>query len=522
MPITVMRDFSAVRTALALVLPLALATALPACGGASASASGSSDPVSGSASKDAKELHAAVMKKLDEAKAALTSSGPLRARELATEARHMAGQSDLYAVLGVLSLIDTHEAKELTQEAKQLAGGQKCKDALETIASAIRKSQSKAFIEELRTSTEEALVECVRKDVDVAIENGEFAQARALIEQPGAAVALGDDAWKELYEKLRDGIIARLSSKMDADLNAGRFAEAVAKIDAAVQKGDVGPDEQEHALESIRKIVAPRQLAAMKAAIGSNTNPGAPLATLDDLVRLLKWKQLPPDLAQARKALSVWVEVSKLHAAPVSKPSLRWTYGKVELHRADDSDSDSTALVASAKKAWVLATAPGLSLVSLDEPPADLGLEDRMLVADGWVGTRALQSVDTIDWLLPGDQIVGQRVFGPFGREKSDKGYYLGVATEADGANVKVRRLMDEQVVTVPRGSLRSGRVVPGLKVLTTCTSQLKLEEAKIEKEMPQTKGISLVRVVCPTTGPKDDVLGAVITKPEWLPARRP
>ena len=90
---------------------------------------------------------------------------------------------------------------------------------------------------------------------------------------------------------------------------------------------------------------------------------------------------------------------------------------------------------------------------------------------------------------------------------------------EAIGA---VKRLSDDQVVTVPRASLRSGRITPGLKVLTTCASALKLEQAVVERELPQAKGQPVVRVTCPGAGPKDEVLGAIISKPEWLTPRKP
>ena len=517
-----MREFFTARVALCALLPC-VALALPACGGEAASSKGAESGASSpAATKDAKERHEKVMAKLDEARAALKSDGPGRAREIATEARHLAGGMDFDRVMAVLAQIDKEEVKLLGAETKQLVSGQKCKEALDGVAAAVKKSTSKTFIDGLRAATEEQLVGCLRADVDQAIDNGEFAEARGLVEGASATVALRDAAWKELHDKLRDGIIARLSAKIDPDLKAARFADAVAKIDAAVAKGDVGPDEQEDALENIRKITGPRHLAAMKAAIGQPARSEVPLQQLDELVRLLKWNDLPKDVAQTRQALGVWVQVAKLHAAPTPKPALRWTYGRVELHRPDDSASDATKVVASAKKVWVLAVGAGLSLVSVDEPADGLSLEDRMLAADGWAETKQLEAVDTIDWLLPGDEIKGQRVFGPFGRDKTDHGYYLGIAQGADGGNVQVKRLTDDQVVTAPRSALRSGRIVPGMKVLTTCASALKVEQATIEREVPQAKGLPNVRVNCPGSGPKDEVLGGITTKPEWLPPRRP
>ena len=116
----------------------------------------------------------------------------------------------------------------------------------------------------------------------------------------------------------------------------------------------------------------------------------------------------------------------------------------------------------------MVARAGKLSLLATEEPTADVALKARMLGAVGWTVTDQLKKEDTSDWLLPGDELKDQRVFGPL-REGQKKLYQLGFVMSVAGNDVKVKRFTDDQVVTVARNTLRVGKLAKGLKVLTSC-----------------------------------------------------
>ena len=89
---------------------------------------------------------------------------------------------------------------------------------------------------------------------------------------------------------------------------------------------------------------------------------------------------------------------------------------------------DTTWLAAGVPLLGYRTSPEGLRVKRSSVARAERRLEARLLAADTWVDASALQSVDTVDWLLPGDQIRGQRVFGPL-REKDktrDGNYFLG------------------------------------------------------------------------------------------------
>ena len=152
----------------------------------------------GSSTGSADAKHEYVRAKLAKAKEALDAKGPRKARDLAEEARRVADAQELNQVLAFIEQIDALESKDIAKEVLSLAAGQKCAEAMDTIAAAAKKQPppSPAFLKALHAETEEKLVLCVRTDIDGAISKGEFAFARSMIEVPSAAVALPPAAYK--------------------------------------------------------------------------------------------------------------------------------------------------------------------------------------------------------------------------------------------------------------------------------------------------------------------------------------
>lgn len=513
-----------------MLAPWLSALLLGACGGSAEPAAHPEPPVAEANEADAIESgdREIVDAKLAEARKALEAGQPRKARHAAEEARRAAGQAELSEVLAVVDKIDAQEGLGIAAEVRQLAAGRQCQDALATVASILKRTPppGRMLVDTLQSETEAALVACLRVDLDEMMDAGDFDKARALLSLPNVTTALRDKAWKALVGTLHAGIARSVADEVRADINAGRYDEAARKLDLAKQAGALGAGGHGGGVVEHFQTLFKEPLLAKIASVldHGKGDPKAVLEELDSITALLGW-ELPQDLATARRALAIFAECKLLRCA-LSKPEHRWTYGSVGLAPSDASSGAAVKSVPSARKVFVVARAGAHSLVMLDEPKSDLGLRERLLGAAGWAKTDQLKGEDTVDWLLPGSEIVGQRVFGPF-REPS-RDYYLGVVTASDGDRVSVKRLSDESVVTVSRASLRSGRMPSGTKVLAYCSNPLKMEMATVEREVPQSAGLPLVRIVCSgdgkgASGPaRDEVPGAIVSKAEWLPKRKP
>jgi len=466
-----------------------------------------------------------VAEKLAEARAALAEDAPRKARRSAEEARRAAGQAELRDVLAVVDEIDAYEAREIATEVRQLAAGRRCGEALETVVATLKRTPppGRVLVKTLHDESEAALVACLRVDLDEALDQQNFPKARAVIEAPNVAVALREKAWKSLAETLHSGIATSVAEALRADIAAGQYEQAAQRIEQAKQAGSLG-GEGRGVVEQFQQLFEKPLFDKAEAILAQGKGDAqATLDEIDAVARLLEW-ELPKDLAISRQALAVLAECRRLQCS-FPKPEKRFIYGKLDITPPHDSDDAAIETVPSARTVYVLARGKSLALVAHAEPAANISLKDRLLAAKGWANGNQLKAEDTIDWLLPGAELVGQRVFGPF-REK-DKNYYLGVVASVDGERVSVKRLSDESLVTVSRSSLRSGRLTSGMKVLAYCTNPLKMEPAVVDAEVKKPTGLPLARIACPgekgAAGPvREEVLGAIVSKPEWLPSRKP
>jgi hypothetical protein len=163
--------------------------------------------------------------------------------------------------------------------------------------------------------------------------------------------------------------------------------------------------------------------------------------------------------------------------------------------------------------------------VSKQEPPELDSWASRIAAASGWVDATAVKSEDTTQWLPVGQALVNVRVWLPSGR--ADKLYLIGVVKSVQGDKVTVQKTSDGESVTVKRTELRSGIMTPGTKVLAFCRNELTPSEARFDQLIEHRSGPPTARVMCLTDDGKDEktrdeVLGSIRAKPEWLPTRRP
>lgn len=507
---------------------LASALLAGACGGAAEPQPAHPDPAAANAERAAANREI-VQAKLAEARAALEEDAPRKARFAAEEARRAAGQAELKDVLAVIDEIDGQEARTIATEVRQLAAGRQCQDALDTIAAILKRTPppGRVLVHTLHDETEAALVACLRVDLDEAIAQSDFARGRSLLEGQSVRVGLREGAWSALAATLHAGIAASMADQVRADILAGKYDDAARKLDAAKQAGKLGArrGEGDGVLAQFQALMAAPLFAKIEGVLAQGKgDPQAVLAEVDAITKLLEW-ELPENLATAREALAIWAECKKLRCT-LGKTETRWTYGSTSLSQPDASQVASGETVPNARKLFVVARAGAVSLVSLEELPSSTPLKERLLRSAGWASTQQLKAEDTIDWLRPASELVGQQVFGPL--RESDKSYYLGAVTSVEGDRAQVKRYSDNSTVMVARSSLRSGRIRSGIKVLAYCANPLKMEPAVVEEEVPQPSGLPLVRIACPgeakgVAGPKrNEVPGAIVSKVEWLPSRKP
>ena len=470
----------------------------------------------------AKRRHDRFEAKLTAAKKALSNGKADDARELADDARELADQTDMMTLHEFVGEIDRHEGTVVAENAADKAAGGNCAAAVEMVSVAAQRIPRPRFLVPLRQVSEPAITECLEKEIDRAIAKGDFDAARTIVERTPTKVALGGAARKKLAERVHDGIVRYVARHAEVDAKEGRYDEAAGKIEEAINQGVLSAEDEPAAFAIIQAAALPRQIEALTAAVGSKKKPEVPLAALDAVAKTMRWTELPADLVKARTALGTWIECLKLRCA-TPKPEARFTHGKLAVSPGVASTAAPTTTLAPAKKLWIVARAGKLVLLADQEIQAGATVKDRVFAAVGWAPEDALKREDTTDWLPPGDDLKGQRVFGPL-REQA-KLLYLGFVMDVDGDDAKIKRIGEDQILTLPRNSLRIGRLAKGQKVLAACPGQSDRTVATVDHEVPPRLGtMPQVNLVCPGADggagyAYDEFIGAIAVEPDWVPA---
>ena len=146
--------------------------------------------------------------------------------------------------------------------------------------------------------------------------------------------------------------------------------------------------------------------------------------------------------------------------------------------------------------------------------PAGASLTQMLDKVTGWVTTDRLAKDNTIDWLVPDDQLKGQRVWGPL--RAPDPMWELGVVMDVAGKDISVQRLADGVNIKLTRAKLRSGRLAPGTRVITFCVA--KDQPAQVVEVPPSGRSAKLK---CDGGQEKEEDLASLRSKPEILPTTR-
>ncbi len=460
--------------------------------------------------------------KIADATRALNAKSYDKARKLLKEASALGVESHRFEISELLEKLDKRHAKLWANETTEKLDAKDCEGAFKDLAAQIKELDSEVFAREVRKLVAAGALKCVQAVVDEKTVAGEFAAARKLVEAEDTKVVLGAQAQNKVETELDGTIEEALKGIVAADVKAKKWADAMAKLDATVKKGDADEAQAAAILEVIRAAIAPDLQAAAQKSTGSRDGP-ATLKQVDAQIKLVRWellpaetaelakdKALPEGLRRARQALAVWVEAQRVAMKPLKKPEKRWTHGKVALLPAANMAGESKIDLQPGTEVWIIGQTKDKALIA-EASPGEGSLPTLLEKASAWVPVDRLAKEPTIDWVPPDDQLKGVRVWGPF--RAPETALELGTVTEVSGADVTAKRVTDDKEVKVPRKSLRGGRLAVGTKVLTFCKA--KDEKATITEVMP---GGRAVKLKCDSGELKEETLAGLRARPEDLP----
>jgi hypothetical protein len=465
---------------------------------------------------------------LDEAQHAEKARMFDRARKLVKQAIELGVDADRFELEETLEKVDKRQAKLWANDVGDRLDQKDCAGAFKELAGQMQALDSDAFSRELRHLVAPKAQACVVSVVDDGRSSGKLAAARALVGAEDTKIVLGPHLWKKASADLDAAAGDTMRALVAADVKAKKWADAVAKLDAAVKAGDASDAQAAAGLEAVRQGVAPELSSLTSKGVGQG-DAAATLKEAMELVKLARWEVLPPDVAELQKdkalpeelrkkvdVLAIWVEAQRLSAKVLKRSEKRWAYGKVAVLPAAKVDGESKRDLSPASEVWVIAETKDKALVADTE--AGGALPGELEKATGWVPLARLARQSTIDWLPPGDELQGARVWGPL--RPPDTTLELGVVTGLQGKDVVVKRLADDAPIKVPRQSLRNGRLGVGTKVLTFCTA--KDQPAVVAELLTAGRAQPGVKLKCDGGQEKEDLLPSLRTRAELLPKAGP
>lgn len=463
-------------------------------------------------------------KKIDDAGRAMNEKKYDRARKLLTEAAELAIESQRFEIETAIDKLDKREAKLWANEVADKFKEKDCDGAFKQLEEPIKSHESETFTRELRRQVGGDALKCIQAVVDDKVLAATYGDARKLVDTPAAKIVLGPASWKKLTAELDATLLDAYKGHIADDIKARKWSAAVDKIDALVKNGDASPEQAAVLIEQVREGVGPEIASMSQKSLAQREAPKT-LRDVDALIKLAKWetlapdaaalapeKALPPEIARKRDALAVWVEASRVQMKILKRPEKRWAHGRVPVFPAGKIDGESKRDLAHGAELWIIGTSKGKALIT-DVDPGAGPLTAQLEKASGWVPVDHLATEATVDWLVPDDQLKGQRVWGPL--RKDEPTLELGVVAEVSPKEITVKRVADDAPVKVTRKQLRNGRLSPGTKVITFCTA--KDQPAKVvETPLDRT-----VKLKCDGGQEKEEVLASLRSKPELLPASK-
>lgn len=449
------------------------------------------------------------------------------ARLLATRALELGDPIIAQSARSTLEQVDRADAREATERVKgaldmdaSLSG---CAKAIGIVGKTMGDAPSKILVRDLHKSTLQQLTTCMQSAIEAAKPNDDFAPVRKVLEGEDAKRAYGEEAQFSLLTNLNNAVVASMNARTQADVDAGRWQEAFATFDAWAKDGKAGPQQVEAAKQHARDTITTSLLEKGRAALGKPAAAQA-LSDANKALEVFKGMNVSADLVRLRDHLASWEACRKLRCLAERAPAPMFNFGAAGLHPPTDPSATATTKLPNGTKVWVLARSTTFSLVTDQDPGEASTWEQRFLKAKGWIDTKVLERVDTSAWLPVGQALVGERVWLPTGRD--DKLYLLGEVKGVNGQEATVEKISDGQSVTVKRNDLRSGVLAQGTKVLAFCRDTINMTEARLEGVEVGGRAPRADLVCLEENGSdgrkRQEQLGALRAKVEWLPPRRP
>jgi hypothetical protein len=466
---------------------------------------------------------------IEKAVSALRNGKLEAARKALAEAEPFADEIRRDEISRVRQSVDSAEADKYIPGINEAATSGKCEEAVAAAVEIIdaKKGAIPLFV---RDKTSKKILKCLLDQLAVDLSIG-----RELSEDKKLARVLDKASYQELITKVTDATVKELIGRFDEPLGARDWAKAKELLDELVQRKEAGDNEYNRIMDVIRKGIAEDVLEKVDKGLGEKSGVAKYLTEVDALVALAEWGEkkgsaaagtpMPEEVEKGRDALALWSVCSGFKCNLVS-PSEGWTYGHMELKPALSPTDDALETIKHGTRLWKIADSSSWILVAKKDPGALDGVPARLAVAAGWIKSSGMKTSDTAEMLPPGDSIVGTRVWGPL--RDGEPTWELGKVMTVKGSDLGVERIADGNIVTLARSKVRFGTLSKGTKVLARCSHPLNLEPAIIESvEFPKRGGDPVATIAClgadgkPTSTTRQELIGALRSKPAWLPAAK-
>jgi hypothetical protein len=455
---------------------------------------------------------------LAEAEKALKAEDFPTAAARADEARVYAGVDNTDKAYAIAKKVDEGRAKKVAQKALAAAGDGRCASALKTVADPLRQKPRPHFQEVLQKQTGAPLVACLENKLADEIKAGNVEAARTLITSADTTTALTKADYKKAEVLLQKVLVAQSTVEIKPLLADKNWTGALAKLSEMKTSGKLTASEHTIAVSLVQDAIKEDVLATIKSGVTSK-KPSAALALADASIKTAAWSKQPKEVETARRTLLVAVECEKAKCK-LERPSAAWAWGEVTLGSPTNPAEAADDKLTHAQKLWVIGKSGTRLLVASSDPGAVEGAA-ALDKATGWAEAKSIKNTDTELWLPPTDQLKNVQVWAPL--RAPAKEYHLGTVKSVDGKNATVIRLADKSEVTVPLASLRVGKLTQGLKVLAFCVDSVHTETAKVESVVTSDANMPKVKIVCEKGDiSRVEVAGALVTKADWLPPKKP
>lgn len=450
---------------------------------------------------------------------ALKSGDLDKAEEKGAEAKVYGDLATTRKAQEVLDQVDDQRADLVSKDANSIAETGKCASALKRISNTLGKKARDRYKKKVQAQSRDAIVKCLAEKIEDEVKAANIDGARSLLEQSEVKTALDKQGQTAAEKALAKSIVKRSLSSIQPMLEKQEWQPAIDEIDKLQANKTLDAKEYEAAFSIVQDAILAFLIQRSTEALDAK-NPGDIWTEIEATEKLARWKVTPDELGDLYKYLAMAIECENL-GCKRAKPKVRYSWGKIDLKPPADAKGGTVSSTKHAQKLWVLADGKDFSLISTKEPESVKGAEFWQ-AATGWADETQLKSQDTELWLPPVDQLPGTRIWGPLRPPKKD--YHLGIVKEVvGGKNVIVKRLSDEEDVTIPLSDVRVGTLKNGLKVLAFCIDQIQPENAKIDKVVTTVGGIPKVKVICDKEKKERvEVASALISQKSWLPPKKP